>query len=301
MLNYKIGIINDEKYNSLMVNNIKCGLEKYNINLYKIKSTNDLLNCKLVICIRGIKKADNKLKLLLEKLVFENKIKVIFIENCPIIKSYFITINNIKNFGTINKINYLSDRWQKFNIQQKKFNNKGNYVLIFGQLEDYASCKNIKIYKLFKKAIEELKKHNYKNILFKSHPKILYNQHKFEKKFCIDLNIKYDDKYSKTIKNLEKNHVYKLDLLNKYISKAIFCVTINSWAGVQALFQGKQVYTLHESFIGYEISNKKLPIENININNYNQWCYNFAYKCYTPTEIKEGIWWPIYENSGLLY
>lgn len=170
------------------------------------------------------------------------------------------------------------DRFKKFRIDTKKFDHKGEYILLCGQSEKAAWVYNMKPEEWEIKTIEEIRKHT-------------------------DRPIYYLPKNSWKDKKPIPGTEYCTGDFNEYLTNCWAVVTHHSNSGVHALSQGKPVFTddgISKVLVGdMDLSRIEHPTY-ITEDERDIFLFNVAYWQWSVGEIRSGIMFEVLKERGLL-
>lgn len=185
---------------------------------------------------------------------------------------YAVSINGIKGYGT-----YLGNheddlRWKKLDLNLSDYRKTGRYIVILGQTRYGTSTYDINVFDEYDEAIRKLLKVSKYAILFRHHPKV------FKKRAEIYKN-----------SHIQFAHHEPLEQVLKNTYAAVY---YNTNASIFALIYGIPIFSLSQSGIAFEVSNKNL--NNINSPKYfdRELFFNkIAYWQWSLDEIKDGTFW----------
>jgi hypothetical protein len=269
-----IDIKTKRQYNIL--NSCKIGLQKHNIqninvtNSRRISSSvlRNMINDYDLVIGWGVKSLSYRICKNISKdfLVFERSYMLdrFYWTSCG--------FNGLNGNADFQNQYVTSDRWDNVFSNQvilKEWTTGGEYALIAGQVRKDASVKNLKIYNIYSELIQQL---NNLNI------PVVYRPHPLEK-----------STFYPSIGGLKFTYDTNKDA-NISLSKARFCITINSNTGVISLLNGIPAITLDKKSMVYDYSSHSV-LDNLYYPNRLEWCHKMAYTQWSPTEIKNGTMW----------
>ncbi len=192
---------------------------------------------------------------------------------------YAVGLNGLNGRANFNNLFVPSDRFQNLDVEMKEWRDKGDHIIVAGQVPSDASVQNVDIINWCVTVINILKEITDREIIFRPHPLAPMN------KFFSILGAKT------SIRRLED------DFEN---SHAVVCY--NSNIGVDAVLNGVPVFAFDIGSMVWDIANKSLAdIENPVMYERDEWANRIAYAQWNLDEISNGLAWLHIKSAVNLY
>ena len=187
--------------------------------------------------------------------------------------------NDLNNRADFLNQDMPSDRWNKYWKDLKKdWKLEGDHILLTLQVRGDNSLNHVKVD--YQKIINDIRKYTDRPILIRDHP---HRKNTWGASLT-GKNVKYANC------NIP---------VEKAVSDARVVVTINSNSGVDAIMQGTPVINFDYGSMVWDVAvqNDLSKIENPDMPDVTQWCYNIAYTQWLPEEIESGEAWNHLKNK----
>lgn len=182
----------------------------------------------------------------------------------------FNGLNNRADFKL--DVAHQSDRWGALGVKLKPFQNKGENIVVCGQVPSDASVQNVDIIKWCAETCTSLRQRTSKTVVFRPHPLAL-------------------NRTPAMLGVVNSPNQY----LKEDLADAMVCVTYNSNAAVEAIIEGVPAMSFDPGSMAWDITSHELayvekpffPSDAIR----QQWANNLAYTQWNKDEFESGLPW----------
>jgi hypothetical protein len=158
------------------------------------------------------------------------------------------------------------DRWEKLDIHFAPWRDRGDHILLCGQVPWDASVDSSNHYDWIEQAVSRIRKFSDRKIVFRPHPKAPdYFIHGVE---------------------------YSRKPIQEDFKNCWAVVTFNSNSAVEAVIAGVPAFVEDMGSMAYPVANRNLIyLDDPKTPKRDQWAYNLAYCQWTPEEMRSGETW----------
>ena len=179
---------------------------------------------------------------------------------------YACGLNGLNGRADFKNKNMPSDRFEKLNITPQPWGDRGDKIILCGQVPQDASVDHVDIMKWLHYARNQIKALSKKEIIFRPHPLAKVGP----------------------INGCD----YSKKPLTTDLRRAWACVTFNSNTAVEAILEGIPSFAFDEGSMAWEVTDHDFDyIEAPHTPDREQWLSNLAYTQWKPSEMRSGEAW----------
>jgi len=180
---------------------------------------------------------------------------------------YGAALDGLNGLGYFGNEGNSRDRWDKLGVGIKPWRNKGDYILVCGQVPWDASVQHMDHIRWCRETVAYVASVTNKKVIFRPHPEV---------------------------KNLDYGMPCSIQSWEDDLAGAHAIVTFSSTSSALAVLEGIPIFTMDRGSIAWPIANHSLTeelLENPVKADREQWAYDLAYAQWTAKEFETGQAW----------